>query len=40
VEYYSRLASAGEAGAPRYRKISGVGTVDEVRARAFAALAT
>jgi adenylate kinase len=40
VEYYSRWASAGEAGAPKYRKISGVGTVDEVRARALAALAT
>jgi nitronate monooxygenase len=28
-----------QADAPRYRKISGLGTVDEIRMRAFAALA-
>jgi adenylate kinase len=40
VEYYSRWAAAGEPGAPRYRRISGVGTVEEVRGRAFEALAS
>jgi adenylate kinase len=40
VEYYSRLAATGEPGAPRYRKISGVGPVEEIRSRAFDALAS
>lgn len=39
VDYYSQWAALGNADAPRYRKISGLGTVDEIRARAFAALA-
>jgi adenylate kinase len=39
VEYYSRWAAGGDADAPRYRKISGTGTVDEIAARALAALA-
>jgi adenylate kinase len=38
VDYYGRWAASGDAKAPRYRKISGLGAVDEVRARAFAAL--
>jgi len=38
VGYYRRLASSGEAGAPKYRKISGLGTVEEIKQRAFAAL--
>jgi len=38
VGYYTNWAKAGEAGAPQYRKISGVGPVDEIRERAFAAL--
>jgi adenylate kinase len=38
VDYYSKWAVAGATGAPRYRKISGLGTVDEIRGRAFAAL--
>ena len=38
VDYYSKWAVNGAAGAPRYRKISGLGTVDEIRGRAFAAL--
>ena len=40
VEYYSRWASAGQPGAPKYRRISGVGPVDEIRQRAFDALAS
>ncbi len=39
VEYYNRWAQTGQAGAPQYRKISGVGPVDEIRERAFSALA-
>ena len=36
--YYNQWAQSGLPGAPKYRKISGVGPVDEVRERAFAAL--
>ncbi|MEY4907018.1 MAG: hypothetical protein RL260_736 [Pseudomonadota bacterium] len=39
VDYYSQWAATGDAGAPQYRAISGTGTVDEITARAFAALA-
>jgi adenylate kinase len=38
VEYYSRWAATGDAAAPRYRKIDGTGSVDEITARALAAL--
>lgn len=38
VDYYSKWAAEGASGAPRYRKISGLGTVDEIRGRAFSAL--
>ncbi|ANN67671.1 adenylate kinase [Bordetella bronchialis] len=37
VDYYAGWAST-DAQAPRYRKISGVGAVEEIRARLFAAL--
>ena len=38
VDYYSNWARSEPAGAPRYRAISGTGSVDDIRARAFAAL--
>ena len=38
VEYYTRWAAMGDARAPRYQRISGLGSVEEIRARAFAAL--
>ena len=38
VDFYGRWAAAGAAGAPRYRKISGQGSVEDIRARAIAAL--
>jgi adenylate kinase len=40
VDYYSRWADAGQPGAPKYRKILGVGSVEEIRNRAFEALAS
>ena len=40
VSYYSRWAATEPASAPRYRMISGIGTVEEIRSRAFAALDT
>jgi adenylate kinase len=39
VSYYSNWASTGDAAAPQTRKIAGLGTVDEITARALAALA-
>src|SRR5436190_9096529 len=38
VAYYSDWAASGDPAAPRYRKISGTGSVDEIKARALAAL--
>ncbi len=38
VEYYARWAAKGEPQAPRYHKIPGLGAVEEVRDRVFAAL--
>ncbi len=38
VDYYSKWAAEGDARAPRYRRISGLGSVDTIRDRAFAAL--
>ena len=38
VGYYNEWAASGRAGAPQYRKLDGLGTVDAVRERAFAAL--
>jgi adenylate kinase len=38
IAYYEQWAASGDAGAPAYRRISGVGTVDEISARALAAL--
>lgn len=38
VAFYSRWAEAGGAGAPRYVRIPGVGRVEEIRDRIFAAL--
>ena len=39
VEYYSRWAQSGDARAPRYARIDGNGSVDEIRGRLLAALA-
>ena len=40
VDYYSRWAEAQPDQAPVYRAISGMGSVDDITARAFAALST
>ncbi|HEY1044652.1 MAG TPA: adenylate kinase [Telluria sp.] len=40
LDYYGKWAASGEPGAPKYRKISGVGPLDEVREAAFAALSS
>jgi len=40
VEYYSRWAATGASEAPRYRKVSGVGAVEEITARVMEALRT
>jgi len=38
VDFYGRWATSGATGAPRYRKISGQGSVEDIRDRAIAAL--
>ena len=40
VGYYTQWAASGDAAAPQYRRIAGVGSVDEIRNRSFAALAS
>lgn len=40
VDYYAGWAKSDPAGAPRYRAISGIGTVEEITARALQALAS
>jgi len=39
ADFYGRWADAGAPGAPKYRKISGLGSVEDIRNRAIAALA-
>ena len=39
VDYYSNWAQADASAAPKYRAISGTGSVEDITARAFAALA-
>jgi adenylate kinase len=38
VGYYNKWAASGQPGAPKYRKIAGVGPVEAIRDKAFAAL--
>lgn len=38
VDFYGRWAASGAANAPRYRKISGLGSVEDIRSRAIAVL--
>ena len=40
VQYYSRWAEAAPDAAPKYRAISGTGSVEEITARAFEALSS
>jgi adenylate kinase len=39
IDYYSKWAASGDAAAPRYRRIEGVGPVEVIREKAYAALA-
>jgi adenylate kinase len=38
IGYYSDLAASGDASAPKYAKVEGVGSVENIRDKAFAAL--
>ncbi len=38
VDYYSQWAAKGEANAPKYRRIEGIGSVEDITQRALAAL--
>ncbi|NCT82290.1 MAG: adenylate kinase [Comamonadaceae bacterium] len=39
VDYYSQWAATGDANAPKYRRIEGLGSVEEIMKKALAALA-
>jgi adenylate kinase len=39
IDYYGRWAKSGQPGAPKFRRISGVGPVEAIRENALAALA-
>ena len=38
IEYYAKWAATGDSRAPRHRRVSGTGSVEDIRQRAFAAL--
>jgi adenylate kinase len=38
IHYYEQWAATGDTKAPRFRKIDGIGSVDEIRGRALSAL--
>jgi adenylate kinase len=38
VDYYKKWAASGDPAAPKYRKVSGVGSVEEIKQRVFDAL--
>ena len=38
VDYYKQWAASGDAQSPQYRRISGQGSVDEIKSRAFSVL--
>ena len=38
TDFYSKWADTGAKGAPRYRKVSGVGSLDTIKSALFAAL--
>jgi adenylate kinase len=38
VDYYATWAATGDKQAPRYARVAGLGTVDEITARVMAAL--
>jgi adenylate kinase len=38
VDYYGKWAATGDHNAPQYRKIAGVGSVEDIKAKAFDAL--
>jgi adenylate kinase len=40
VDYYSKMAGSGDAHAPKYRKVAGTGSVEQIRDRIFAALSS
>jgi adenylate kinase len=38
IDYYTKWANSGGGAAPRYVKVAGIGTVEEIRDRIFAGL--
>ncbi len=40
IDYYAKWSASGAPGAPRHRKVSGVGSLDAIKSAVFAALAS
>jgi len=38
IDYYQAFSTSGESNAPKYAKIDGIGTVDDIKAKVFGAL--
>lgn len=38
IDYYTKWSQSGEAGAPKYVRVNGIGSVEEIRDRIFAGL--
>ena len=38
IEYYSKWSDSGAKGAPKHRRVSGIGSLDSIRGTVFAAL--
>ena len=38
IEYYSKWSNSGAKGAPKHRRVSGIGSLDSIRSMVFAAL--
>jgi adenylate kinase len=38
IEYYAKWAASGAKGAPKHRKVSGVGALESIKSAVFAAL--
>jgi adenylate kinase len=38
IEYYSKWSATGAKGAPKHRKVSGIGSLESIKSAVFAAL--
>ena len=40
INYYHQFADSGEATSPKYVKVNGIGSVDDIKTKVFSALET